>query len=102
MDQFMKTINSQVSALAYHGPTPPAPALQPPLIPPIESEYPVEYAEYADNYNKPQNNPYSGTYNPGFRNHPEINWGVPQWHILTPVTTRQPHPPPNSNSKLRR
>ena len=34
-----------------------------------------EQVQYLNNYNRPpQNNPYSNTYNPGWRNHPNFGW----------------------------
>ncbi|XP_057246916.1 uncharacterized protein LOC130589365 [Beta vulgaris subsp. vulgaris] len=35
----------------------------------------VEQAQYVSNFNRhPQNDPYSNTYNPGWRNHPNFSW----------------------------
>ena len=34
----------------------------------------VEQAQYVGNFGRPQNNPYSQTYNPGWRNHPNFSW----------------------------
>ena len=41
------------------------------------NEQGVEYREQAhsmNSYNQRQNNPYSNTYNPGWRNHPNFSW----------------------------
>ncbi|KAK8702407.1 hypothetical protein V6N13_020762 [Hibiscus sabdariffa] len=34
-----------------------------------------ELASYVGNYNRNANNPYSNTYNPGWRQHPNFSWG---------------------------
>ncbi|KAL5574401.1 hypothetical protein UlMin_023998 [Ulmus minor] len=34
-----------------------------------------EQAKYVSNFQRPQHNPYSNTYNPGWRNHPNLSWG---------------------------
>ena len=34
-----------------------------------------EHVDYMGNAPRPQNNPYSNTYNPGWRNHPNFSWG---------------------------
>ncbi|KAL5564485.1 hypothetical protein UlMin_027649 [Ulmus minor] len=34
-----------------------------------------EQANYVSNFQRPQHNPYSNTYNPGWRNHPNLSWG---------------------------
>ncbi|KAK9042623.1 hypothetical protein V6N11_017690 [Hibiscus sabdariffa] len=34
-----------------------------------------ESASYVWNYNRNANNPYSNTYNPGWRQHPKVSWG---------------------------
>ncbi|KAI3802286.1 hypothetical protein L1987_30416 [Smallanthus sonchifolius] len=33
-----------------------------------------EQVDFMSNQNRPQNNPYSNTYNPGWRNHPNFSW----------------------------
>uniref|UniRef100_A0A803MLI4 Uncharacterized protein n=1 Tax=Chenopodium quinoa TaxID=63459 RepID=A0A803MLI4_CHEQI len=33
-----------------------------------------EQAQYVSNYNRSQNDPYSNTYNPGWKNHPNFSW----------------------------
>src|SRR5262249_16080952 len=46
---------------------------------------PMEQVDYAGNFQRPQqNNPYSNTYNPGWRNHPNFSWSNQQ----------NPRPPP--------
>ena len=41
------------------------------------NDYPMmcESASYVSNYNRSSNNPYSNTYNPGWRQHPNFSWG---------------------------
>ena len=34
-----------------------------------------ESVNFVGNYQRNQNNPYSNTYNPGWRNHPNFSWG---------------------------
>ncbi|KAL5781937.1 hypothetical protein ACOSP7_006966 [Xanthoceras sorbifolium] len=34
----------------------------------------AEQVQYVQNFSKPYNNPYSSTYNPGWRNHPNFSW----------------------------
>ena len=34
----------------------------------------IEQAQFVSNYNRAQNNPYSNTYNSGWRNHPNFAW----------------------------
>ncbi|PIN17626.1 DNA-directed DNA polymerase [Handroanthus impetiginosus] len=34
----------------------------------------VEFIQFVSNFRKPQNNPYSNTYNPGWRQHPNFSW----------------------------
>ena len=36
---------------------------------------PNEHVDYMGNAHRPQNNPYSNTYNLGWRNHPNFSWG---------------------------
>ena len=62
---------------------------------------PSEHVDYLGNQSKPQNNPYSNTYNPGWRNHPNFGWrnqnnagpsGFQQF--------QQPQPPQEKKSDL--
>src|SRR5262249_37856648 len=50
----------------------------------------IEQVDYVGNFNRPppQNNPYSNTYNPGWRNHPNFSWSNQQ---------NQRPPPPGYN-----
>ena len=50
---------------------------------PIFTEYPMEQANAFNDYRKQSAGPYSETYNPGWRNHPNFSWkqnqgGAPQ------------------------
>ena len=39
-----------------------------------EPTQPEETVNYVNNFNRHGNNPYSNTYNPGWRNHPNLSW----------------------------
>ena len=39
----------------------------------------MEQVDYLGNPVRPQNNPYSNTYNPGWRNHPNFSWSNPAY-----------------------
>src|SRR5262249_41306180 len=47
----------------------------------------------------PQNNPYSNTYNPGWRNHPNFSWTNQQNPRLPPPGYNQTHPPQQQQQK---
>ena len=47
---------------------------------------PNEQVDYVGNFPRQQNNPYSSTYNPGWRNHPNFSWGN--------QNTQKPYAPP--------
>ncbi|KAJ8769816.1 hypothetical protein K2173_008222 [Erythroxylum novogranatense] len=54
----------------------------------------TEEAHYVDNYNRQQLDPYSNTYNPGWRNNPNFSWRNDQ--VAQPQSSnvqRQPPPP---------
>ncbi|KAJ8768975.1 hypothetical protein K2173_023970 [Erythroxylum novogranatense] len=54
-----------------------------------------EEAHYVGNYNRQRLDPYSNTYNPGWRNHPNFSWWNDQ--VTQPQSSnvqRQPPPPP--------
>ncbi|MED6117901.1 hypothetical protein PIB30_114319, partial [Stylosanthes scabra] len=66
-----------------------------------------EQVNYVGNQPRPpQNNPYSNTYNPGRRNHPNFSWGGNQgqrtnnnfnnqnWPYQPPFQRQQPYQPP--------
>ena len=38
----------------------------------------TEQVDYLGSQPRPQNNPYSNSYNPGWRNHPNFSWSNPQ------------------------
>ncbi|XP_015382977.2 uncharacterized protein LOC107175761 [Citrus sinensis] len=48
----------------------------------------TEQAHYVSNFQRKQNNPYSNTYNPSWRNHPNLSWNNTQKCIST--TSRVP------------
>ena len=56
----------------------------------------VEQVDYLGNPGRPQNNPYSNTYNPGWRNHPNFSWSNPQnpWGNVPAPGFQRPSPPP--------
>ncbi|KAA3465597.1 integrase [Gossypium australe] len=43
--------------------------------PPYNPSTENEQVQYMGKNFRPQNNPYSNTYNPGWRNHPNFSWG---------------------------
>ena len=47
------------------------------------------YVDYVGSSSRPQNNPYSNTYNPGWRNHPNFSW-----NNNNNVQKGNPNPPP--------
>ena len=49
-----------------------------------------ESVNYIGNFNRGQNNPYSNSYNPGWRNHPNFSWGGNQG---VPAGPRPSQPP---------
>src|SRR5262249_53362872 len=54
---------------------------------------PMEQVDYAGNFQRPQqNNPYSNTYNPGWRNHPNFSWSNQQNPRPPPPGYNQTHP----------
>ncbi|KAL5578498.1 hypothetical protein UlMin_020197 [Ulmus minor] len=50
----------------------------------------AEQANYVSNFQRPQNNPYSITYNPGWRNHPNLSWGNNQGGFKPSSSSHQP------------
>ncbi|KAL5559239.1 hypothetical protein UlMin_035450 [Ulmus minor] len=50
----------------------------------------AEQANYVSNFQRPQNNPYSTTYNPGWRNHPNLSWGNNQGGFKPSSSFHQP------------
>ena len=57
---------------------------------------PVEQVDYLGNQVRPQNNPYSNTYNPGWRNHQNFSWSnqqVPRGTASAPGFQKPPPPP---------
>src|SRR5262249_15210347 len=54
---------------------------------------PIEQVDYTGNFQRPpQNNPYSNTYNPGWRNHPNFSWTNQQNPRPPPPGYNQTHP----------
>ncbi|KAL5560543.1 hypothetical protein UlMin_036754 [Ulmus minor] len=47
-------------------------------------------ANYVSNFQRPQHNPYSNTYNPGWRNHPNLSWGNNQGGFKPSSSSYQP------------
>src|SRR5262249_30939398 len=61
---------------------------------------PMEQVDYAGNFQRPpQNNPYSNTYNPGWRNHPNFSWTNQQNLRPPPPGYNQTHPPQQQQQK---
>src|SRR5262249_23743115 len=61
---------------------------------------PIEQVDYAGNFQRPpQNNPYSNTYNPGWRNHPNFSWSNQQNPRPPPPGYKQPHPQQQQQQK---
>ncbi|KAL5550767.1 hypothetical protein UlMin_000943 [Ulmus minor] len=50
----------------------------------------TEQANYVSNFQRPQNNPYSTTYNPGWRSHPNLSWGNNQGGFKPSSSSHQP------------
>ncbi|KAL5554822.1 hypothetical protein UlMin_042223 [Ulmus minor] len=50
----------------------------------------AEQANYVSNFQRPQHNPYSNTYNPGWRNHPNLSWGNNQGGFKPSSSSYQP------------
>ena len=50
----------------------------------------AEQENYVSNFQKPQNNPYSNIYNPGWRNHPNLSWGNNQGGFKPSSSSYQP------------
>ena len=53
------------------------------------------YVDYVGSSSRPQNNPYSNTYNPGWRNHPNFSWSN-----NNNVQKGNPNPPPGLQGTL--
>ena len=53
----------------------------------------AEQANYVNNFRGQPNNPYSGTYNPGWRNHPNFSWSNNQGAARPPPGFQHPPPP---------
>ncbi|KAL5543361.1 hypothetical protein UlMin_007145 [Ulmus minor] len=47
-------------------------------------------SNYVSNFQRPQHNPYSNTYNPGWRNHPNLSWGNNQGGFKPSSSSYQP------------
>ena len=62
-----------------------------PTIPTFK-EVLLEQTNAISNFNKPYSNPYSETYNLGWRNHPNFSWRNTQ---PTPMTQQQGSQPPS-------
>ena len=56
-----------------------------------------ESVNYIGNFNRGQNNPYSNSYNPGWRNHPNFSWGGNQGVSAGP----RPSQPPGFQQQMR-
>ncbi|KAL5570763.1 hypothetical protein UlMin_020360 [Ulmus minor] len=51
----------------------------------------AEQANFVSNFQRPQNNPYSTTYNPGWRNHPNLSWGNNQGSLPSDTINPKKH-----------
>ncbi|KAI3773937.1 hypothetical protein L1987_48476 [Smallanthus sonchifolius] len=66
-----------------------------------------EQVDFMSNQNRPQNNPYSNTYNPGWRNHPNFSWKSgnnsqqPPGFTQRPPFQHQPHQSQGQSSQFR-
>ena len=63
---------------------------------PSAAQYPEfvqEQVQAAQGYARPQNNPFSSTYNPGWRNHPNFSWKKPQSSIQMSTSSQPARPP---------
>ena len=61
-----------------------------------EPTQPEETVNYVNNFNRQENNPYSNTYNPGWRNHPNFSWSnnSGQRNNPPPGFQQRNYPPP--------
>ena len=73
-----------------------------PMVPSVRDMM-TEHANVVGQYKPPPNAPYGNTYNPSWRNHPNLYW-KPNPPAYVPPGTRQqsgspsqPHPPPSSS-----
>jgi hypothetical protein len=57
---------------------------------PFYSEYPMEQVNAFNDYRKQSNGPYSKTYNPGWRNHPNFSWKQNQGGAHQNATNQYP------------
>lgn len=57
----------------------------------------TEQAQFVGNFNRQQNNPYSQTYNPGWRNHPNFSWK--DQGNQSGISNSRPFPPPGFQQK---
>ena len=81
----MKVNAIQASPLSYEHSSNPHSTVSYPTTSPSETLSQPEQANFIPNFNRQQHNPYSNTYNPGWRNHPNFSWGNNQ---------HNPKPPP--------
>ena len=58
----------------------------------------VEQIDFMGNQVRPRNDPFSNTYNPGWRNHPNFRWSNNQGQVpnMQPPGFQRPVPPPQS------
>ena len=71
---------------------------------PSAAQYPEfvqEQVQAAQGYVRPPNNPFSSTYNPGWRNHPNFSWKNPQSSMQMP-TSSQPARQPSFTQPFQR
>ena len=59
----------------------------------------VEQAEYLGKFPQPQFNPYSNSFNPGWRNHLNLSWRNNQ-NVMQPVEQVKPSPPQEKKANL--
>ena len=81
----MKVNVIQASPLSYEHSSDPHSTVSCQTTSPFETLSQPEQANFISNFNRQQHNPYSNTYNPGWRNHPNFSWGNNQ---------HNPKPPP--------
>ena len=84
----MKVNAIQASPLSYEHSSDPHSTVSCQTTSPFETPQ-LEQANFISNFNRQQHNPYSNTYNPGWRNHPNFSWGNNQ-HNPKPSPGFQP------------
>ena len=73
-----------------------------PIVPSVRDMM-VEHANVVGQYKPPTNAPYGNTYNPNWRNHPNLSWKPKPPSYVPPVvqqqcgSSSQPQPPPSSS-----